>query len=463
LAWEIVRTHEPARRDDWSEVQNATATLVRDRLGVSSSVGAPIVVGDGLWGMIAVHSRRGSLPAGTERRLERFAALVATALTNAQARSEVRRLAEEQAALRRVATLVAQAPPPAAVFEAVTSEVAELLGASAVEMVRYAADMDRLTVVAHRGGTAPVQVGETFPPGGTDVTSTVVRTGQTARVDDVERASGPSGERAGGVGVESVVAAPVMVDRRIWGALVATWSDRGPAPDDTEERLSSFAELLGTAIANADSRDQLTASRARVLAAGDDARRRVVRDLHDGAQQRLVQSVLTLKIAQQALPEEPLKAEELVGDALRSAEGAMSEVRELAHGILPAVLIRGGLQAGVEALVSRLPVPVDVDVIGDRLPRDIEASAYFILAEALTNVVKHADATCAGVRAGIENGELTLTVRDDGIGGADPEGHGLVGIADRVEALGGRLRVDSNHGKGTELTARLPLRREPSA
>ena len=245
-----------------------------------------------------------------------------------------------------------------------------------------------------------------------------------------------------------MVAAPVVVDGRTWGVLAAIWADREPPPDDTEERMARFAELLDTAIANADSRDQLTASRARVLAAGDDARRRVVRDLHDGAQQRLVHTIITLKLAQQALHEDRSDAETLVAEALGTAERATAEVRELAHGILPSVLTHGGLRAGVDAFVSRLDLPVDVDVSSERLPPDIEASAYFIVAEALTNVVKHARATRATVRAAVDDGVLTLEVRDDGVGGANPEGHGLVGIADRVDALGGRLRIESPDGDG---------------
>ena len=251
------------------------------------------------------------------------------------------------------------------------------------------------------------------------------------------------GDVARRAGVRSAVAAPVVVDGRTWGVLAAIWADREPPPDDTEERMASFAELLDTAIANADSRDQLTASRARVLAAGDDARRRVVRDLHDGAQQRLVHTIVTLKLAQQALHEDRSDAEALLAEALGTAERATAEVRELAHGILPSVLTHGGLRAGVDAFVSRLDLPVDVDVSSERLPPDIEASAYFIVAEALTNVVKHARATRATVRAAVDDGVLTLEVRDDGVGGADPDGHGLVGIADRVDALGGRLRIES--------------------
>ena len=285
-----------------------------------------------------------------------------------------------------------------------TREVAELLDVSDVSLARYD---DELLVVVANHGAGFVAVGDRFPLGGENVTSIVLRTGRTARVDDYAQATGEIGAVARDSGVRSAVAAPVVVDGRTWGVLVGTWADREPPPENTEERLASFAELLDTAIANADSRDQLSASRARVLAAGDNARKHVVRDLHDGAQQRLVHTIVTLKLAQQALHEDRSEAEGLLTEALASAEHATGELRELARGILPTVLTRGGLLAGVGAFVARLPLPVEVEVPRERLPPDIEASAYFIVAEALTNVVKHARATRASVTAALEDGGLT--------------------------------------------------------
>jgi signal transduction histidine kinase len=221
--------------------------------------------------------------------------------------------------------------------------------------------------------------------------------------------------------------------------------------------MARFAQLLDTAIANADSRDQLTASRARLVTEGDDARRRVVRDLHDGVQQRLVHTIITLKLARRARRQRDENADTLLDEALEYAEQSNAELRELAHGILPAVLTRGGLQAGVDAMVARLDLPVDMDVPDERFPAEIEASAYFVVAEALTNVVKHAQATRAQVSVAVEDGMLHLAVRDDGTGDADPRGHGLVGMSDRVAALGGRLEIDSPAGGGTLVTAELPL------
>jgi PAS domain S-box-containing protein len=451
----VFRTGRAARLDDYYE---SASGPIAERLkagGVRAAVATPIVVEGRLWGaMLAASAHDDALPSDTESRIGQFTELMATAIANAEARAEVARLADEQAALRRVATLVAHGARPSAVFDAVTREVAEVLDASAVSLARY--DDDVLTVVA-QFGTAYVRIGERFPLGGTNVTSTVLRTGETARLDDVAAAAGRIGDVARRAGVRSTAGAPVIVDGRKWGVLVAIWAERGPPPDDTEERMASFAELLDTAIANADSRDQLTASRARVLAAGDDARRRVVRDLHDGAQQRLVHTIVTLKLAQRSVHENRSDADVLLAEALGTAERATAEVRELAHGILPSVLTHGGLRAGVDAFVSRLDLPVDLDVSSERLPPDIEASAYFIVAEALTNVVKHARATRATVWAAVDDGALALEVRDDGVGGANPDGHGLMGIADRVEALGGRLRIESTDGDGTVLAARLPL------
>jgi signal transduction histidine kinase len=221
--------------------------------------------------------------------------------------------------------------------------------------------------------------------------------------------------------------------------------------------MVKFAQLLETAIANADSRDQLISSRARVLTAGDDARRRVVRDLHDGAQQRLVHTIITLKLARQAFQDDDRKTESLLGEALEQAEQGHRELRELAHGIMPAVLTRGGLRAGVEAVVARLDLPVGVDVPAERLPAEIETSAYFIVTEALTNVVKHAHAERVEITASVEDGMLRVEIRDDGAGGADPAGHGLVGMRDRVTTLGGRLEIESPAGAGTRVVATLPL------
>jgi signal transduction histidine kinase len=253
--------------------------------------------------------------------------------------------------------------------------------------------------------------------------------------------------------------APVTIGGRRWGVIVPYWRGGQPPEVDPEARLGQFTELLDTAIANADSHDQLTASRARVLIAADEARRRVVRDLHDGAQQRLIEATLTLELARRRAPSADLEQDSLVEDALDQLKQGVEELRQLAHGVLPRVLTNFGLQAGLNTVMTRLDlaVAVDIDVPEARYPAEIEASAYFIVAEALTNVSKHARATRAEVRVAAEGGVLRIEVRDDGIGGADASGHGLVGLEDRVTTLGGRFEVESPWSGGTVLTATLPL------
>jgi signal transduction histidine kinase len=225
-----------------------------------------------------------------------------------------------------------------------------------------------------------------------------------------------------------------------------------------EHELADFTELVATAIANADAQAELTASRARIVASADEARRRIVRDLHDAAQQRLVHTIVTLKLAKRAREaNDDQTVGELVEEALGHAEGANTELRELVYGILPGILNRGGLAPSVAELARRLRIPVDVEVSSDRFPTPIEATAYFVIAEALTNVAKHSGAQSAQVRAEVVDHTLKLDVHDDGIGGARREGSGLGGLTDRVVALGGELEVDSPEGGGTRVTATLPL------
>jgi signal transduction histidine kinase len=459
----IVReTGRPARMEGYESAGGALAELAR-ATGLRSSVSAPITVEGKLWGLITA-SWKGeeSPPPDTEERMVKFTALVATAIANTESREALSELAEEQAALRRVATLAAEGAPPAAVFDAVAAEMEGVLGADGVTLSRYEPD-EEVTVVAHHGSD-PRRV----PPGtrvthrGENVTSLVRRSERSARMEHRAGMQGAIAAVGRTLGVRASVGAPIVVEGRLWGVAIANWRGEQSPPADTEERMAKFAELLDAAIANADSRDQLAASRARLVTEGDEARRRVVRDLHDGAQQRLVHTIVTLKLAQRALREEDGRAESVVGEALEHAQHANAELRELAHGLLPTVLTRGGLRAGIDAVVTRLDLPVEVDVSAERFAEEIEASAYFIVAEALTNVVKHAHAGRAEVRAFSEDGTLHLEVRDDGIGGADPGGHGLVGLQDRATALGGRLKVESPAGGGTLVAATLPLSERPS-
>jgi signal transduction histidine kinase/PAS domain-containing protein len=394
---------------------------------------------------------------GATGELDEIVGTIVDVTERRQTQTELERLAGEQAALRQVATLVAQGTSPTAVFDGVVAEMVQLLGASGVTLSRYEPG-EEVTVVAH---CAP-DVGR-VPPGtrvsheGENVTTMVRRSERPARMEHYEGTHGTIAGLVKDLGVRASVGTPIVVEGRLWGVAIATWRGDESPPAHTEERMAQFAQLLDTAIANADSRDQLTASRARLLTEGDEARRRVVRDLHDGAQQRFVQTIILLKLALRSLREKDGEAESLVSEALQHADQGNAELRELAHGILPAVLTRGGLRAGVDAVVTRLDLPVHVNVPAERFPPEIEASAYFIVAEALTNVVKHAHAAHAEVRASMQHGMLHVEVRDDGIGGADPEGHGLVGIRDRAAAFGGLLKLESPAGGGTLVAATLPL------
>jgi PAS domain S-box-containing protein len=427
------------------------------------NVSAPIVVDGRRWGVAIVSPRADRPPPfDTKSRLAAFTDLVATAISNAAARAEVRRLADEQAALRRVATLVAQGVPTDALFGAVVAEVGRLFDAQLAGMIRYVTG-EAVTAVATWAaqGTHPEVTG-VWPLEGDRLATRILRTGEPTREDHWEGASGPIAAFVREqLGVRSSVGCPIVVEGRVWGALFVHSTTSQPLPRATESRLADFTELVATAIANAQSRSDLAASRARIVAAADDERRRVVRDLHDGAQQRLVHTVITLKLARRALrpDEEPVFG--LVTEALEHTERATAELRELVHGILPRVLTHGGLAAGVAALASRVPVPVEIDVSGDRLPAAVEATAYFVIAEALTNVAKHAGATGAQVLARVADGSLRIEVRDDGAGGARADGPGLVGLADRLAALDGRLRVESPPGRGTLVAAEIPLSEGP--
>jgi len=356
-----------------------------------------------------------------------------------------------------VATLVARGASPAAVFEVVATEAAHVLDTDRMTVARYEPD-GTATVVADRSKPGlEIPVGTRLTLEGESVTGAVLRSGRLVRRDRWEGATGSMAALARKMGLRLAIAVPILVEGRVWGSVSAGWTREEPPPADMESRMAEFTELVATAIANADSRAEVVASRARVLAAGDDARRRVVRDLHDGAQQRMVHTILTLQLATRALREHDATAESLVAEALDQAEQANAELRELAQGVLPSVLTQGGLLAGVQALVSRIDLSVTVDVSSQRLPLAIEASAYFVIAEALTNVIKHSKAHEAVVRAGLDGPVLLVEVRDDGVGGANREGAGLVGLDDRVAALGGALRVESPAGGGTLIAATLPV------
>jgi signal transduction histidine kinase len=453
----VAETGRSARIDDYDEAFGQLGVAMRER-GLRSAVGAPIVVEGRVWGVLTATSMEQLLPADSEARLASFTELVATAIANAESRAGLARLAEEQAALQRVATLVARGTRPEEVFAAVLDEVGRLLSVDLASLARYEPDGSLSFVASWGRAREYFPVGTRRMLGGENLGTKVFETGRSARIDNYgDSASGPIGEGAREAGINSSLATPIMVEGRLWGLISAGSTLKLPLPADTEARLSSFTELVATAISNSEARTQLAASRARIVAATDEERRRVVRDLHDGAQQRLVHTIIMLKLSQSALQDQQRDLPTLLTEALDHAQQANVELRELAHGILPAALTQGGLRAGVDALASRMSVPVEIDVPVGRLPTAVEATAYFVVAEALTNVAKHAHAQHAEATARIEDGTLAVQVRDDGVGGARPDGSGLLGLADRLAVLDGELRVESPAAGGTLVAAAIPL------
>jgi signal transduction histidine kinase len=375
---------------------------------------------------------------------------------------ESRVLAEEQAALRRVATLVAQGVPPEEVFAAVTAEVGRVLSAGYAHLGRYDADGMLTSVAAWGAGVAGFPIGSRWNLGGKNVATIVSRTGRPARVESYADASGPLGSRAREGGVGSAVGTPVIVEGRLWGLIVVSTSGEQLLPAGAEARLTSFTELVATAIANADSNAELMASRARIVTAADQARQRIERDLHEGTQQQLVTLMLQLRAVQTAVPAGLGE----VGDQLaRIAEhlaGVFDRVREISHGIHPAILSEKGLAPALRALGRQSAVPVKLDLrAGRRLPGPVEVAAYYAVSEALANAAKHARASAVQVELGADDAMVRLAVRDDGIGGADPaRGSGLIGLRDRIEARGGTVRIISPPGGGTTLLIQIPAGRQ---
>jgi PAS domain S-box-containing protein len=463
----------PTKIQDFGEIGGVIPDAIAET-GIRSGTGAAIVVDGEVWGVMGAGvAATDPVVDRIEDQLAEFTELVATAISNTARGEQLARLADEQAALRRVATLIARESPAADVFAAVAEELGRLLDADTTRLVRY--DEDGMATVvstwdppgdAALAGAVPV--GTRMPVGGMNIVSLVAETEKPARIDDYGNATGAIAAYGRRLGFRSAVGGPIVVAGRLWGAMVVSSRRPEPMPAGTEAWIGEFAELIATAVANIQARSDLATSRARLVAATDDERRRVVRDLHDGAQQRLVHTVITLKLACRALEHEDETAPKLVGEALQHVEAATEELRELVHGILPAVLTHGGLRAAVEALAARTPVRVEIDVSVGRLPALVEASAYFVVAEALTNVAKHAQAECAAVVARLAEGRLCVEVRDDGAGGARPDGSGLVGLTDRLAVLNGRLRVESPAGGGTLVAATIPvseedLQRQPSA
>jgi len=373
-----------------------------------------------------------------------------------RSRADLAALAAEQAALRRVATLVARAAAPTAVFAAVAEEIGRLLPADRTFLARYEAD-DTVSVVAAWSASGE-GLPDPFAAPHDDPNGSPVEHETSFPIRAIDRKAADAEAFAAAPGIRSAADAPITVEGRPWGVIIVATTG-GEPPPGTEVRLAEFTELVATAIANAEAQDRLTASRARIVATADETRRRMERDLHDGAQQRLVSLALYLRAAQAAVPpdlDELQAALERVAGGLKSS---LDELREFARGIHPAILAEGGLDPALRTLARRSMVAVDLDVqVDTRLPAHTEVGAYYVVSEALTNAAKHAHASVVDVDVRTDDGTLRVSVQDDGVGGADlARGSGLVGLKDRVEALGGRLSLDSSPGAGTRLRVDLPL------
>jgi predicted ATPase/signal transduction histidine kinase len=452
----VFRTGQAARTDD-ADMSGVIGDVATQDWGLRSSMGVPIRVAGRLWGaMVVALTRRELLPTDTEARLAGFTELVATAIANTQARTDLRGVAEEQAALRRVATLVAQGAAPEQVFAAVTEEMARLLPVDLGSMARYDPD-GTLTYVASWGKAVDyVPVGSRWDGDGKNIVTVVFETGRPVRFESHADATGSLAAAARAMGLRSSVATPIIVEGRVWGVIGAGSTLEEPLPPDAEARLASFTELVATAIANAEAQAEVAASRARIVAAADETRRRIERDLHDGVQQRLVTQALMLSGIRERVPVAVRADVDEVRDELAATR---RDLRDLSQGVHPAILVEAGLGAAIRALARRSPLPVRVQMRADgRLPSSCEVTAYYVAAEAFTNAAKHANASAVDILIEEADGTLTVQVRDDGAGGADASrGSGLTGLRDRVEAVGGSMTLDSTAGAGTVLTVLLPV------
>jgi signal transduction histidine kinase/uncharacterized protein YoaH (UPF0181 family) len=463
LSTAVYRTGRPARNDHLGrlDASGAIADTYRE-IGAVSNVAAPIFVEGDLWGVMTVSDMHQALPPDAERRLENFTDLVATAIANAESRSELAasearavRLAREQATLRRVATLIAQSAMPEDVLAAVVQGVRDVFEVQLVVVCRYEANQ---ILVLSSAGVPAFSAGSRLPLDVPSIPASVYETGTAVRVADYTDASGLHAV-VRDWGVKSAVGAPIVVDGAVWGSINMATVDEEPLPADVEERLARFTDLIATSVSNATMRAELAASRARVIAAADESRRRIERDLHDGAQQRLVTLAVALQRAKARIPS---GHDALRADLSRVAEGltrAIQELRDLSRGIHPAILTEGGLSPALKALGRRSNVPVKLEVrCEDRLPDPIEVAAYYIVSEALTNASKHSGAARVWVSLREEDHTLHLSVRDDGAGGADPaRGTGLIGLKDRVESLRGTIEIESPPGRGTSIEVEIPL------
>jgi signal transduction histidine kinase len=460
---ELIRQRRaPVRIESYVGAAGELPALLR-RLGICSEVGAPVIIDGDVWGaLIAGWDTPGPPPPGIELRVAGFAELVATAVANARSREEIDRLADEQAALRRVATLVARRASPDELFAAVAEEVGRVLHVEVADFWRYEDD-GTITFLASWSAGDPVAFPGRFALDGVSVARLVKDTGRPARIDDYpavyREAPGDVTRTFASLGIRAAVGCPVVVDGVTWGIMAICRLQGPPLPPDAERRLASFTELIGTAISNAEAESRLLASRARIVAAADEARRRIERDLHDGTQQQLVTLAIGLQELRGRIAAGAPGTLERLDRLATGLDAVLDDVREISRGLHPSLLSHSGLGPALRTLKRRSALPVELDVrLDGRLSEQLEIAAYYVVSEALANAAKHAGASFARVEVRVAGGSLQVAVRDDGRGGASlARGSGLVGLVDRVEALGGTLTLHSRAGEGTEVAIALPL------
>jgi signal transduction histidine kinase len=457
-------------RDRGTVVRVDTASLhpgqLRERLeqmGIHTALQAPIVVDARLWGALGLAWRGGQAPPGVEQRAARFADALATAIASASNRAALRALADEQAALRRVATLVARGAEPASVFEAVALETGALMGTASSVLYRFESD-GTVTPIASAALQPPLN-GSAVMLDGDSATRRVRESGQPAAIEWAGLTPADRGtlaNLASDYRHSASAAAPVTVEGRLWGAMVVSWAGEQQMAAGSETRLAAFTELVGTAIANSASRAELAASRARLVRAGDEARRRIQQGISDGAMRRLTSLGAGFHEARQVTERFPgarAGLDPLFDELARRVAEAAGQLEDIARGLHPAGLESHGLERALLTLARESAIPIALDVrLAERLPEALEVASYYVVSEAVTNAVKHARATIVEIDVERAGDELLVSIRDDGDGGADPiRGTGLVGLRDRVATVGGRLRIDSPSGGGTIVTMAVPL------